>query len=74
MSDGCIVIDTPEGIKAYRMLALKAALTLEIVGMRARRGFSTLKTIKQETGLKARTAKEMLPLYVTWLKEHGYLV
>ena len=68
-----IICNTPESIMAFRLLALKGALKLEIFGMK-RRGPSAFSIIKMETGLKARTAKELLPLYCQWLTEKGILI
>lgn len=53
------------------MIRLKA-LQLESLGMK-RRGKSVLSIIKKETGLKARTAAEMIPLYTAWLRERGII-
>lgn len=50
-SGGSIAITTPEGIAAYRMLALKGMLKLEMLGM-GRRGVSAFAIIKREFGLK----------------------
>jgi hypothetical protein len=58
--------------EAYQLLALKGALKMQIVGM-TRRGPSALTIIKKATGLKARTAKAMLPLYEEWLRGQGLL-
>ncbi len=69
-----IMISTPEGINAYRLLALKGALTLESVGMKMSRGTSALKLVKSEFGIKARTAKEALPKYIAILTEMGVYV
>jgi len=44
------IINTPEGIAGYRVLALKAALSLESKGIKMRRGFSAYATIKREFG------------------------
>ena len=66
------IISTPEGISAYRLLALKGALKLESLGMKTR-GPSALSIVKREHGIKARTAKEALPLYIELLKEKGIL-
>jgi hypothetical protein len=46
-----IMIDTPEGIEAYRILALKGALKLEIAGMKGR-GRSAYSILKSEFGFK----------------------
>lgn len=67
-----IALTTPEQIEAFRLLALKGALKLEAAGMK-RRGSSALALVRAATGLKARTAAAMLPLYVAWLAERGIL-
>ena len=64
--------DTPETISAFCLLALKGALKMESIGMK-RRGESAFHQAKRITGLKARTALELLPKYVQWLKEQGIL-
>lgn len=46
-----IIMSGPEQVAAYRMLALKSALKLEMLGMK-RRGPSALSIIKREFGLK----------------------
>lgn len=66
-----LVIDTPEGIRAYRLLALRAALGLEVKGMRGR--FNAYATIKKEFGLKGSKAK-VYELYEAKLRELGILV
>lgn len=70
--DTPIILDTPAAIAAYRFLALRAMLKMEARGMK-RRGRSALAIVKAETGIKARTAAAMLPLYETWLQDRGYL-
>lgn len=50
------VIDTPEGIALYRLIALKGALKLEALGMK-RRGQSALSIAKREYGCKGNRAK-----------------
>ena len=45
-----VVIDTPEGIAMYRLIVLRGALHLELMGMR-RRGQSAYAIIKNEFGL-----------------------
>ena len=67
-----MTINTPEGIHAYRMLALKGALKLESLGMRRSNGPSALAMVK-ELGIKARTAKAALPLFEAYLKAEGIL-
>ena len=66
-----IMISTPEGINAYRLLALKGALKLESLGMKVYHGASALKMVKAEFGIKARTAKDALPKYIAILTEMG---
>jgi hypothetical protein len=66
-----LVIDTPEGIRAYRLLALRAALGLEVKGMRGR--VNAYATIKKEFGLKGSKAK-VYELYEAKLRELGILV
>lgn len=68
-----IVLDTPAQINAFRLLALRGALKLESVGLK-RRGPSALTLVKKETGIKARTAKDALPLFEAHLRELGLLV
>ncbi len=67
-----MVLDTPDAIHAYSMIALRSMLRLEAAGMK-RRGQSALSIVKQKTGLKARTAAAMLPIYTAWLVEQGIL-
>lgn len=67
------VIDNPESLNMYRLLALKGALKMEVYGMR-RRGPSAFSIIKKETGIKARSAKELLPLYEDWLEVQQQLL
>ncbi len=66
------MIITGDDIPAFRMLALKGALKLESKGLK-RRGPSALAIVRAETGLKARTAAAMLPLFEEWLRERGIL-
>ena len=53
------VIDTPDGIDMYRLLALKGALKLAVVGLKPRRGISLIRVAKQY-GFKGRTHREAL--------------
>jgi len=64
---------TPEGIEAYRLLALRAGLKLESVGMKTSKGRSAFSIVKKMTGLPGRSAKELLPLYEDLLREYGIL-
>jgi hypothetical protein len=67
-----IVLDTPAQINAFRLLALRGALKMESVGLK-RRGPSALTLVKKETGIKARTAKDALPLFEAHLRGLGIL-
>lgn len=67
-----IVCDTPEMIEAFKLLSLKGALKLESIGLK-RRGPSALSEVKKITGIKARSAADMLPKYIAWLEEKGFL-
>jgi len=59
------VIDTPEGIQAYRVLALKNALAMETMGLK-RRGRSVYSIVKEEFGFKGSKKKvlEQLEKYI----------
>jgi hypothetical protein len=50
MADG-IIIDTPEGIRVYRLLALRGMLSLECRGL-TRRGTTAYAQIKREFGFR----------------------
>jgi hypothetical protein len=64
---------TPEEIEAYRLLALRAGLKLESVGMKMSKGRSAFSIVKKMTGLPGRSAKELLPLYEDLLRQYGIL-
>jgi len=67
------IIDTPEGIAAYRQIALYHALKLEVMtGMRHSRG-SVMQTIRNETGITKRTKAGVLAEYGKLLHEKGVL-
>ena len=61
------VIFTGADVILYRCVTIKSALRLEAAGMRVARNGSALAAAKEVSGLKARTAAEMLPLYTAWL-------
>tara|TARA_R110000796_G_scaffold107889_2_gene218702 strand:+ start:610 stop:864 length:255 start_codon:yes stop_codon:yes gene_type:complete len=67
-----MTLTKPRQIEAYRLLALKGALKLQALGMR-RRGKSALSLVRSATGLKARNAEKMIPLYEDWLRDAGIL-
>lgn len=66
-----IMIDTPEGIRAFALLALKGRLKMESVGIKFR-GASALSQVRR-MGIKARTASDALPKYIAWLEEKGII-
>jgi hypothetical protein len=66
------IVATGEGIKVFQLLALRGALKMEAIGMK-RRGKSALSIVKAQTGLKARTAEDMVPKYEDWLRAQGLL-
>ena len=72
MSDNGFSLTTPDQINAFALLSLKGRLKLESLGMKGR-GASDLSQVKRITGLKAKTAKDMLPLFEDYLREKGVL-
>jgi len=72
MQNETLVITGAANIEAYRMLAIKSALKLESIGLR-RNGPSALSMVNK-MGIKARTAKQALPLYVAKLQKMGIMV
>lgn len=68
-----IVCDTPDKINAFRLLALKGALGLEVKGLRRSRGPSALSMVKREFGFKG-SAASVLEQFKAHLKEIGVLV
>lgn len=54
--ESAIVIDTPSGIEVFQLLRLKAALKLEMLGMKYSRG-SVYAYIKRTYGLKGNKQK-----------------
>ena len=59
--DGLIVLKTPEAINAFRVLALKSALSMEIQGLK-RRGRSVYSIVKEEFGFKGNRQKVLAQL------------
>lgn len=55
-----IVLDTPEKIARFRLLTLRGALKLEILGMK-KRGQSAYQTLKNEgyTGTRAQVLEQL---------------
>lgn len=71
MSDELIILDTPDQIEAYRLLAIKSRLKLELLGMRFKDG-STFAYVKRTYGFKGNRQK-VYDQYVSMLKEKGVL-
>ena len=59
--NGAVVLDTPEAINAFRVLALKSALSMEIQGLK-RRGRSVYSIVKEEFGFKGNRQKVLAQL------------
>jgi hypothetical protein len=68
---GEIVIDTPEGIQAFRLLALKGRLKLELAGL-GFRGPSAFAMVKREFNLKGNK-QSVYDQYVQMLKDRNIL-
>jgi len=66
------VIDTPEGINAFFLLAQRSALKLEIMGMRHSSGRSVSKYLKDTFGFKGNKAK-VLEQFEAYLRAQGVL-
>lgn len=71
MSNEHIMLDTPDAIQAYFLLARRGALKLEIAGMRHSRG-SVYAFIKREYGFKGNKQR-VLDQYENYLREIGVL-
>jgi hypothetical protein len=67
-----MIANTPEQIAAFRLLALRQALNLEIKGLK-RRGKSASAIIKQEFNLKG-TKQSVADQYEAILRERSILV
>lgn len=65
------MVTTPEGIEAFRLLAIKGRLELELKGIRFR--INTFPAIKREFGLKGRNQK-VYEQYCEMLRDRGILV
>lgn len=68
-----LVASTPDQIFAYRLLALRAALKLEILGMRLSRGEKASKMIRHLMSTRTRNLKELLSEYESFLRSNGFL-
>lgn len=68
-----MVFDKPKDIEAFRLLALKGMLKLEIRGIRFKGG-SIAVAVRKAMGGGARKRLKLLAEYETWLRERGILV
>jgi len=73
-----IVIDTPEGIAAYRLLSIRSALKLEVIGLRMSRGFKASAVARDELKAAGKAAPankaKLLEAFEAYLREIGVLV
>ena len=67
-----MVLDTPELIEGFRLLQLRSALKLELVGMKMWRGSSAYSRIKQEFKLKGNK-QEVFDQFEELLKTEGVI-
>lgn len=66
------VIDTPEGIEAYRLLVIHKRLKMEMRGMRF--GISTFAAARRELGMGPRAPRQrVLDAWEAMLREKGIL-
>lgn len=69
-----IVLDTPAQINAFRLLTIRQGLKAESHGFRlTAKGPTCLSIVRREFGIKARTAKDALPLFEAHLVSIGVL-
>ena len=64
------VIDTPEGIEAFRLLSIHGRLKLELRGLRFR--INTFSHVRKEFGFKG-SRQRVFEQYETMLRERGIL-
>jgi len=70
------VIDTPEGIQAYRLLAIRGALKLQCLGMRGRvNAAEEARAELKRAGrpCSSRQYRKLLAVYEAYLREIGVL-
>lgn len=65
-----MIIDTPEGIEAFRLLSIHGRLKLELKGLRFR--INTFPAVKREFGFKGNNQK-VFEQYEAMLRERGIL-
>jgi hypothetical protein len=67
-----LVVTGKSNIEAARLLALKGALKLEIVGLR-RSGRPASVIVREVTGFATKNKKKLLEQYENWLRQKGIL-
>jgi len=71
-NDGPIVLDTPQAIAAYRLLALRSSLKLELLGMKRSRRPSAYAIICREFKF-AGSPLTVYEMFSSYLRERGIL-
>ncbi len=78
MNSPAIIADTPAKIEAYRLLTIKAALSLEVKGLKMSRGIKAsniARDVLKKAGKKAPAKlADLLEAYKTHLQEIKVLV
>lgn len=73
-----LIADTPEAIQAFRLLALRSALKLEIAGLKLSRGVRASALVREaltDAGKKApRKLPELSDTFAAYLREIRVLV
>lgn len=68
-----IIIDTPEGIAMYRLLAMRSALKIELrTGMKMSKGPSVMSIINREYGTKFRRKIQALEFIEDVIESTGH--
>ena len=65
------LVNTREGIALFRLLQLKGALKLEMLGMRHSSGRSVATQIRKELGLKARDKRSLYAELIEYIDSYS---
>lgn len=68
-----LVASTPDQIFAYRLLALRAGLKLESLGMTLSRKEKASKIVRHLMSTRTRNLKDLLAEYESFLRSNGFL-
>lgn len=68
-----MIANTPNDIFVFKLLALKAALKLESLGLRHSSGKSVAPQIRYLIGSRTKNKKALLDQYVTFLQNQNIL-